>query len=602
MKPDRVVIGVDDDEARAIMGELYAPFTRQGGNRILFMDIASAEVTKYAANAMLATRISFMNQMALFCELVGADVNNVRLGIGSDQRIGRAFLYPGPGYGGSCFPKDVKAIIQTADDLGLSLDVLKSVESVNECQKLVVLHKVQRYLGADLSGKTVGLWGLAFKAETDDMRESPTLPLIEGLLKAGARVQAHDPKATDSAREIFQRPGDVRRRSLQRRARGRRALRHDRVAAVPESGLRAGPQAAPPPAAGGRAQPLPAGADEGPGLRVSRDRPGRPVTRVLVTGAAGFIGSHLVEALSRRGDEVIGIDNFDPFYPRAMKERNLAEMGRLPGFTFHEMDLLDVAALRSHLSPDTVLVHLAAKAGVRPSLADPVGYARVNVTGTAAVAEAARAAGVSRILFGSSSSVYGDSTPVPFREDATAIDPVSPYAATKRAGELFLRAVAPIYGFRVASLRFFTVYGPRQRPDLAIHAFTRKMIEGKTLTLFGDGTQARDYTYCDDIVAGVIAALEWSETGAGRRGRLQPRRQPLGDDRGHGGRDLAGARDHAHDRVGADAAGRRAAHRRRSLQVGRRARLRARHPVSGGNPALRRLVPGCLWPRRLSTC
>jgi UDPglucose 6-dehydrogenase len=185
------------------MGELYAPFTRQGGNRILFMDIASAEVTKYAANAMLATRISFMNQMALFCELVGADVNNVRLGIGSDQRIGRAFLYPGPGYGGSCFPKDVKAIIRTADDLGLSLDVLKSVEAVNECQKLVVLNKVQRYLGNDLSGRTVGLWGLAFKAETDDMRESPTIPLIEGLLAAGARVQAHDPKATDSAREIF---------------------------------------------------------------------------------------------------------------------------------------------------------------------------------------------------------------------------------------------------------------------------------------------------------------------------------------------------------------------------------------------------------------
>jgi UDPglucose 6-dehydrogenase len=203
MKPDRVVIGVDDEEARAIMGELYAPFTRQGGNRILFMDIASAEVTKYAANAMLATRISFMNQMALFCELVGADVNNVRLGIGSDQRIGRAFLYPGPGYGGSCFPKDVKAIIRTSDALGLSLDVLKAVEAVNECQKLVVLNKVQRYLGADLSGRTVGLWGLAFKAETDDMRESPTIPLIEGLLRAGARVQAHDPKATDSAREIF---------------------------------------------------------------------------------------------------------------------------------------------------------------------------------------------------------------------------------------------------------------------------------------------------------------------------------------------------------------------------------------------------------------
>jgi UDPglucose 6-dehydrogenase len=203
MKPDRVVIGVDNEEAKEVMGELYAPFTRQGGNRILFMDVASAEVTKYAANAMLATRISFMNQMALFCELVGADVNQVRLGIGSDQRIGRAFLYPGPGYGGSCFPKDVKALIRTSDELGLSLDVLKAVEQVNECQKQVVLQKTLRYLGQDLTGKIVGIWGLAFKAETDDMRESPTIPLIEGLLSAGARVQTHDPKATDTARLIF---------------------------------------------------------------------------------------------------------------------------------------------------------------------------------------------------------------------------------------------------------------------------------------------------------------------------------------------------------------------------------------------------------------
>jgi UDPglucose 6-dehydrogenase len=203
MKPDRVVIGIDNEEAKEVMGELYSPFTRQGGNRILFMDIASAEVTKYAANAMLATRISFMNQMALFCELVGADVNHVRLGIGSDQRIGRAFLYPGPGYGGSCFPKDVKALIRTSDDLGLSLDVLKAVEQVNECQKQIVLQKTQRYLGQDLTGKSIGIWGLAFKAETDDMRESPAIPVIEGLLDAGARVQTHDPKATDSARLIF---------------------------------------------------------------------------------------------------------------------------------------------------------------------------------------------------------------------------------------------------------------------------------------------------------------------------------------------------------------------------------------------------------------
>jgi len=234
------------------------------------------------------------------------------------------------------------------------------------------------------------------------------------------------------------------------------------------------------------------------------------VTRVLVTGAAGFIGSHLVETLVRRGDEVVGIDNFDPFYPRAMKERNLRETGLDREFAFHEQDVCDVDALARRLTAETVIVHLAARAGVRPSLADPVGYAAVNVGGTAAVLEAARRRGVSRIVLGSSSSVYGDCTPVPFREDAPAVDPVSPYAATKRGAELLLSAVAPIYGFRSASLRFFTVYGPRQRPDLAIHAFARRLVAGEEVTLFGDGTQARDYTYCDDIVAGVTSAVDWT--------------------------------------------------------------------------------------------
>jgi UDP-glucuronate 4-epimerase len=233
------------------------------------------------------------------------------------------------------------------------------------------------------------------------------------------------------------------------------------------------------------------------------------VTRVLVTGAAGFIGSHLVEALAARGDEVVGIDNFDPFYDRAMKEANLRDM-QGPRFRFHEQDMLDVQRMAALLTPDTVVVHLAAKAGVRPSIADPLAYARANVEGTAAVLEAARQAGARRIVFGSSSSVYGDITPAPFREDASAIDPVSPYAATKRAGELLVRAAAPLHGFRAVALRFFTVFGPRQRPDLAIHAFARRMADGKPLTLFGDGTQARDYTYCDDIVAGVVAAVDWT--------------------------------------------------------------------------------------------
>jgi UDPglucose 6-dehydrogenase len=184
------------------MAELYSPFVRTG-NPVLFMDVPSAEVTKYAANAMLATRISFMNQIALFCERVGADVSNVRKGIGTDRRIGSAFLFPGPGYGGSCFPKDVKALIKTGTEVGLRFDVLESVERVNDRQKLVLLEKLRAAFRDGLKGKTVGVWGLAFKAETDDMRESPSIPLIEGLLAAGATVRAHDPKATETARAHF---------------------------------------------------------------------------------------------------------------------------------------------------------------------------------------------------------------------------------------------------------------------------------------------------------------------------------------------------------------------------------------------------------------
>jgi UDP-glucuronate 4-epimerase len=235
------------------------------------------------------------------------------------------------------------------------------------------------------------------------------------------------------------------------------------------------------------------------------------MTRVLVTGAAGFIGSHVAEALIERGEQVVGIDNFDPFYARATKERNLSGLLQAPGFTFHEIDILDGPALRSLLGPDTLVIHLAAKAGVRPSLASPDAYAKTNLMGTASLIEAARDAGVSRIVFGSSSSVYGDDTPSPFREDVPAVTPVSPYAATKRGGELVLESVAPHFGLRVAAVRLFTVYGPRQRPDLAIHLFARLMAARQPITLFGDGTQARDYTYCSDIVAGILAAAAWTE-------------------------------------------------------------------------------------------
>ncbi len=199
MKPDRVVVGVDSERARRLMARLYRPFMLSG-ERMIFTDIPSAEMIKYAANSMLATRISFMNDIANLCELVGADVNMVRKGIGADTRIGKKFLYPGCGYGGSCFPKDVKALIKTAEQKGYQMTVLKAVEAVNERQKGLLYDKLSRHYGGDLKGKRVALWGLAFKPETDDMREAPSLVLIDKLVEAGAKVKVYDPVAMNECR------------------------------------------------------------------------------------------------------------------------------------------------------------------------------------------------------------------------------------------------------------------------------------------------------------------------------------------------------------------------------------------------------------------
>ena len=202
MSPDRVVVGVESKKAEQLMTKLYRPFLLNNF-RVLFMDIPSAEMTKYAANAMLATRISFMNDVANLCELVGADVNMVRKGIGSDARIGNKFLYSGCGYGGSCFPKDVKALVHTADDAGYSMRILKAVEDVNELQKSLLYNKLKKRLGVDLSEKTITLWGLAFKPNTDDMRESTSLVMIDKLLSQGCKVRVFDPVAMPEAKRIL---------------------------------------------------------------------------------------------------------------------------------------------------------------------------------------------------------------------------------------------------------------------------------------------------------------------------------------------------------------------------------------------------------------
>jgi UDPglucose 6-dehydrogenase len=202
LKPDRIVIGIESPRAEEMMKRLYKPFTLNG-HPLIFMDITSAEMTKYAANSMLATKISFMNDIANLCEIVGADINMVRKGIGSDSRIGNKFIYPGIGYGGSCFPKDVKALISTASQYKYDLRVLKAVEAVNEDQKMVLFNKISAYFGGVLKGRSVAIWGLSFKPQTDDMREAPSLVIIKKLLEAGAKVKVYDPVAMNEARHHF---------------------------------------------------------------------------------------------------------------------------------------------------------------------------------------------------------------------------------------------------------------------------------------------------------------------------------------------------------------------------------------------------------------
>lgn len=236
-----------------------------------------------------------------------------------------------------------------------------------------------------------------------------------------------------------------------------------------------------------------------------------PHRRVVITGAAGFIGSHVAQAVLAQGGSVVGIDSLDPFYPEALKRANLAEIANGPGgerFAFREADICDQDAVRDACEGAHGVIHLAAKAGVRPSIADPAGYARANVLGTQAVLAAAHDAGCERVVCASSSSVYGNNTKTPFSETDAVEHPISPYAATKRSCELIGHTHHHLTGQPVAMLRFFTVFGPRQRPDLAIRLFLDRVSRGEAIRMFGDGTTSRDYTFIGDIVAGVLASYE----------------------------------------------------------------------------------------------
>jgi UDP-glucuronate 4-epimerase len=247
---------------------------------------------------------------------------------------------------------------------------------------------------------------------------------------------------------------------------------------------------------------------------------GSIASRILVTGGAGFIGSHLTEALLGQGTAVLVLDNFDPYYPRPLKEQNISLCRTTPGFALEEGDIRDrdlLDKLFADFKPEAV-VHLAAKAGVRPSLENPALYADVNVRGTATLLEAARTAGVKNIVFASSSSVYGNQNVVPFVESANTDHPVSPYGATKKAGEALCYAFHQVYGLSISCLRFFTVYGPRQRPDLAIRKFVKLALKDEPIPVFGDGTSRRDYTHIRDILTGIQGAIHWGQSAEPRYG------------------------------------------------------------------------------------
>lgn len=234
---------------------------------------------------------------------------------------------------------------------------------------------------------------------------------------------------------------------------------------------------------------------------------------IVVTGGAGFIGSHLIDRLLKEGHTVANIDNFDPFYDESIKRENIKGHLKYDSYTLHEVDIRDKEALDKAIQDNTdVIVHLAAKAGVRPSIADPIAYQEVNVAGTQNILEEARKKEIKQFVFASSSSVYGKNPNVPWKEDDAVLQPISPYASTKVSGELLGHVYSHLYDIRFLALRFFTVYGPRQRPDLAIHKFLRLMSDGKEITLYGDGSTRRDYTYIDDIIDGVMAAIEYEDS------------------------------------------------------------------------------------------
>lgn len=508
LRPDRVVIGARSQRAVEVMLEIYAPL-KVAGVPFVVANVESAEMIKYASNGFLATKITFVNEIAEICEAVGADVEVVARGMGLDSRIGPRFLQPGPGFGGSCFPKDTRAVGQIARERGLEFAIIDAVLAANERTKQRMVGKIERAFGG-LDGKTIALLGLAFKGDTDDMRESPAIPIVEGLVAGGATVRAFDP-CGDAGGPVAAAADRILRRSVHRRHRRRRRGDRHRVEPVPRPQPRRAPE--PPRHAAARrpAQPLRAGAGRRRrvALRLGGTRRGRSVKTAVVTGGAGFLGSHLCERLVAEGMRVVAVDNLV-----TGKRENLRALDGSPAFSFL---LHDVSRPFTIAGPVDYVLHFASPASPIDYLELPIQTLKVGSLGTHNGLGLAKAKGA-RFLLASTSEVYGDPLVHPQPESYWGnVNPVGPrgvYDEAKRFAEAMVMAYHRVHGLDTRIVRIFNTYGPRMRPrdGRVVPAFLQQALTGRPLTVFGDGSQTRSFCYVDDLIEGIYRLLLSAQT------------------------------------------------------------------------------------------
>ena len=542
LKPDRVVIGCQTAKAEAAMRELYEPFVKNG-HPILFMDNVSAEMTKYAANAFLSVKISFINELALLADKLGADINDVRRGFTSDSRINPAFFYPGVGFGGSCFPKDVKALVHSGRAAGVPMALVEAADNVNDRQKLVLFDRIRDYFarrGETLHGKTIAMWGLAFKPHTDDVREAPAMYIIEQLVDAGAKVIGFDPVAMETAKAAFTRPFTAAKSAMEA-ATGADALaivtewnefrtpdlallkQNMKTAAIFDGRNVLDPVKAS--KAGfdyyciGRQMRSQArlGATAESNRDSAKGQTAR-VKRALVAGAAGFVPSHVVDSLLEQGFEVIGVDSLV-----TGREENLKNAFANPRFRFVKHDIREsMSMVMSKLGLDmkpgtfTEIYNLASPASPVDFAKIPLSILETASTGHRHMLDLAKATDAV-CLYASSSEVYGDAEIHPQVEtyfgNVNTVGHRSCYDEAKRYGEALSVAHAKEFGTKIRMARIFNTYGPRMRPTdgRIIPNFFMQALQGRPLTIYGAGTQTRSFCFVSDLVAGLIALARSSE-------------------------------------------------------------------------------------------